>query len=64
MSKEIRIKMNQLSEEAERLMDPTTFVLNPRIVAINKEIEELQSKCQHHFVEGMCEFCDLEAINE
>ena len=64
MSKEIRIKMNQLSEEAERLMDPTTFVLNPRIVAINKKIEELQSKCQHHFVEGMCEFCDLEAINE
>ena len=64
MSKEIRIKMNQLSEEAERLMDPTTFVLNPRIVAINQEIEELQSKCQHHFVEGMCEFCDLEAIDE
>ena len=64
MSKEIRIKINQLSEEAERLMDPTTFVLNPRIVAINQEIEELQSKCQHHFVEGMCEFCDLEAINE
>lgn len=64
MSKEIRIKMNQLSEEAERLMDPTTFVLNPRIVAINQEIEELQSKCQHHFVEGICEFCDLEAINE
>ena len=64
MSKEIRIKMNRLSEEAERLMDPTTFVLNPRIVAINKEIEELQSKCQHHFVEGMCEFCDLEAVNE
>ena len=64
MSKEIRTKMNQLSEEAERLMDPTTFVLNPRIVAINQEIEELQSKCQHHFVDGMCEFCDLEAINE
>ena len=64
MSKEIRIRMNQLSEEAERLMDPTTFVLNPRIVAINQGIKELQSKCQHHFVEGMCEFCDLEGINE
>ena len=64
MSKEIRIKMNQLSEEAEHLIDPTTFVLNPRIVAINQEIEELQSKCQHHFVKGICEFCDLEAINE
>ena len=64
MSKEIRARMNELSEEAERLMDPTTFVLNPRIGEINQEIEELQSKCQHHFVGGMCEFCDLEAINE
>jgi hypothetical protein len=64
MSKEIRIRMDELSEEAERLMDPTTFVLNPRIGEINQEIEELQSKCQHHFVRGICEFCDLEATNE
>ena len=63
MSKEIRTRMNELSEEAERLMDPTTFVLNPRIGEINQEIEELQSKCQHHFVNGMCEFCDLEEVN-
>ena len=63
MSKEIRTRMNELSEEAERLMDPTTFVLNPRIGEINQEIEELQSKCQHHFVNGMCEFCDLEEAN-
>lgn len=64
MSKDIRARMNELSKEAERLIDPTTFVLNPRIAEINQEIEELQHKCQHHFVEGMCEFCDLEAINE
>ena len=64
MSKEIRTRMNELSEEAERLMDPTTFVLNPRIGEINQEIEELQSRCQHHFINGMCEFCDLEEANE
>ena len=64
MSKDIRIRINELSKEAESLMDPTTFVLNPRIGEINQEIEELQAKCQHHFVEGMCEFCDLEAVNE
>ena len=64
MSKEIRIKINELSEEAERIMNPAIFVLNPRISEINQEIEELQAKCQHHFVGGMCEFCDLEAINE
>lgn len=64
MSKDIRIRINELSKETESLIDPTTFVLNPRIGEINQEIEELQAKCQHHFVEGMCEFCDLEAVNE
>lgn len=64
MSKDIRIRINELSKEAENLIDPTTFVLNPRIGEINQEIEELQAKCQHHFVEGFCEFCDLEAVNE
>ena len=64
MSKDIRIRINELSKEVESLMDPTTFVLNPRIGEINQEIEELQAKCQHHFVEGMCEFCDMEAVNE
>ena len=38
-------------------MDPTTFVLNPRIGEINKEIKELQAQCQHNFVNGVCEFC-------
>ena len=60
MSKIIKERIDALNQEIEQLMDPTTFVLNPRI----QEIEELQSKCQHNFVDGMCEFCNLEAINE
>ena len=57
MSKEIKKKIDELSLEIEKLMDPTTFVLNPRIGEIDKEIRELQAKCQHNFVDGICEFC-------
>jgi hypothetical protein len=57
MSKEIKKRIDELSLEAEKLMDPTTFVLNPRIGEIDKEIKELQAKCQHSFVNGVCEFC-------
>ena len=64
MSQEIKKRIDELSLEAEKLMDPTTFVLNPRIVEIDKEIKELQSKCQHNFVNGVCEFCYRGDSNE
>ena len=57
MSKEIKEKIDALNQEAEQLMDPTTFVLNPRISEISQEITKLQAKCQHNFVNGICEFC-------
>ena len=41
------------------------FTLNPKVVKINNEITELQRKCNHHYVEGQCEFCyHLEGVNE
>lgn len=64
MSQEIKKRIDELSLEAEQLMDPTTFVLNPRIGEINKEIEELQAQCQHNFVDGVCEFCYRGECNE
>ena len=57
MSKEIKKRIDELSLEAEQLMDPTTFVLNARIGEIDKEIKELQAQCQHNFIDGICEFC-------
>ena len=57
MSQEIKKKIDELSLEVEQLMDPTTFVLNPRISEIDKEIKALQAQCQHNFVDGVCEFC-------
>ena len=64
MSKEIKKRIDELSLEAERLLDPSTFVLNPRIVEINKEIIELQKQCEHNFVNGVCEFCYRGDCNE
>ena len=57
MSKEIKMKIDALNTEAEQLMDPTTFVLNPRISEISQEITKLQAQCKHNFVNGICEFC-------
>jgi hypothetical protein len=57
MSKEIKMKIDALNIEAEQLMDPTTFVLNPRISEISQEITKLQAQCNHNFVNGICEFC-------
>ena len=64
MSKEIKEKIDALSKEAESLLDPTTFVLNPRIEEINLEIAKLQNECKHNFVNGICEFCYRGDSNE
>lgn len=64
MSKEIKMKIDALNQEIEQLMDPTTFVLNPRIGEIDKEIRDLQAKCEHNFVNGICEFCYRGDCNE
>ena len=57
MSKNIKERIDALNQEIEQLMDPTTFVLNPRIHEIDKEIRALQAECEHNFVNGVCEFC-------
>ena len=57
MSKIIKERIDALNQEIEQLMDPTIFVLNPRNQEIDKEIRALQAKCEHNFVNGICEFC-------
>ena len=44
----------------EDLIDPTSFVLNPEVENIRKEIEELQKNCPHEFVDGECKYCGKE----
>ena len=64
MSKIIKERIDALNQEIEQLMDPTTFVLNPRIQEIDKEIRALQTECKHNFVNGICEFCCRGECNE
>lgn len=64
MSKIIKERIDALNQEIEQLMDPTTFVLNPRISEIDKEIRALQAECEHNFVNGICEFCCRGECNE
>ena len=64
MSKIIKERIDALNQEIEQLMDPTTFVLNPRIQEIDKEIKKLQHQCRHNFVNGICEFCCRGECNE
>lgn len=44
----------------EDLIDPTSFVLNPEVENIRKEIEKLQKDCPHEFVNGECKYCGKE----
>lgn len=60
MSEEIRNKIEQLTTELKEVFDPSTFVLNSRPAEILMEIGQLQEQCNHHYVNGVCEFCKLE----
>lgn len=57
MSKEIKNRIDQLNQQLEEAMDPTTFVLNQIAATIFHEIEKLRNECQHSLVNGECEYC-------
>lgn len=64
MSKEIKEKIDQLRWEMEDAYEPGVFILNRRMVEINDQIIALQDQCNHHYVDGQCEFCyRLEGAN-
>ena len=52
--------ITEKKQKIEELFDPTSFVLNPEVVKLEKEIEELQTKCEHNYVDGVCEYCGKE----
>ena len=60
MSKEIKNRIDKLNSEAESLITVEAFALNSKVAAIMAEIDELQRQCDHHFVDGVCEFCYTE----
>ena len=57
MSKEIKRQIDDLFHQIEELQDPTCFVLNPKVMELNEQVFQLQSNCEHSFLNGVCEFC-------
>ena len=47
-------------QRLEELIDPTSFVLNPEVEKLQKEIAALQEKCPHEYVGEVCKHCGKE----
>lgn len=58
--KDTYTKVHDLEEELMRSIDPATFVLNPKTLAIRYQIEKLQEKCNHIYENGACIICGKE----
>ena len=57
---EIFSLVSKKKQRIEELFDPTTFVLNKEVEALQQDIAELQKNCPHEFNEGVCKYCGKE----
>ena len=57
---EIFSLVSKKKQRIEELFDPTTFVLNKEVEALQQDIAELQKDCPHEFNEGTCKYCGKE----
>lgn len=57
---EIFSLVTEKKQKIEELLDPTVFVLNKEVEALQNDIVELQKDCPHEFVEGICKYCGKE----
>lgn len=57
---EIHEKIEANNRIIQSLLDPSSFVLNNTIKDLLKKNEELQEQCEHHFVDGFCEYCYIQ----
>ena len=57
---EIKEKIDANNKLIETLLNPTAFTLNNTVKDLLKENDELLAQCTHNFVDGVCEFCDME----
>ena len=54
---EIKSKVLYNNAKIKELLDPSVFILQPEVQLLMEENEELQSICNHNFINGICEFC-------
>lgn len=57
-NEKIRNKIDELYKLIEEGIDPCSFVLNPQAREYAVEIQEIRQQCNHHFVDGQCQYCD------
>ena len=57
-NEEIRIRIDELYKLIEEEIDPCSFVLNLQAREYTMEIQEIRQQCNHHFVNGQCQYCD------
>ena len=57
---EIRKAIDANNKIIDTLLTPNQFVLNNEVARLLRENKNYQSQCQHHFVDGYCEYCDME----
>lgn len=53
---ETRRKINENNEKIRKAVN--TFILNKEIQMLMAENESLRKECEHHFINGVCEYCD------
>lgn len=53
-------KVQSIEQQLTEAIDPTTFMLNPRVVQLTMELDDVRSKCQHQWVDGVCAICGAE----
>ena len=54
---EIRIKIDENNEKIRKELD--RFVLTDKIKKLMEENDMLRTQCKHHFIDGVCEYCDM-----
>ena len=58
---EIFTRVTHACEELDEILSGMdVFTFNPRVAELEKEIDELQSKCVHSFHDGVCKYCGKE----
>ena len=59
---EIREQIDANNRMIETLLDPTAFTLNNIIKDLLAKNAKLQAQCTHNFMDGHCEYCDMEEL--
>lgn len=54
---EIKKQIDENNAMIEMLINPSQFTLNNAVRDLLAKNAELQSLCEHNFVDGFCEYC-------